>query len=80
MNNGTKIGLVMFVIGLIMFFLYGIYQGFQKISLENIDYFGTSILIIILTGLAVLFISVLIEQQEDKKKMKNEIKKEDFEP
>jgi len=80
MNKGTKIGMSIFVVGLIMFFLYGFYQGFQRISLENIDYFGTSILIIILLGIVVLFISVLIEQQEDKKKMKNEIKKEDLEP
>lgn len=80
MKKVTKIGFMIFAVGLILLFFYGIYEGFQKISLEKLDFLGTSILIITLIGLGILFISIIFEQQEGKKKMKNEIKKEDLEP
>ena len=35
---------------------------------------------LIVIGLIVLFVSILIEQRKDAKKMKEEIKKEDLEP
>ncbi len=80
MKKGTKIGFGIFVVGLTLLLFYGLYEGFQKISLERLDLLGTSIVIITLIGLGILFISIIFEQQEGKKKMKNEIKNEDLEP
>lgn len=80
MKKVTKIGFGIFVVGLILLLFYGLYEGFQKISLERLDLLGTSIVIITLIGLGLLFVSIIFEQQEGKKKMKNEIKKEDLEP
>lgn len=78
MKNGKKIGMALLVIGILVIILYGLYQGFQNIS--SIDYiigFGAGLIII---GFLALFISIIMEQQKDKEKMKNEIKKEDLEP
>ena len=78
MKNGKKIGMALLVIGILVIILYGLYQGFQNIS--SIDYiigFGAGLIII---GFLALFISIIMEQQKDKEKMKKEIKKEDLEP
>ena len=78
MKNGKKIGMTLLVIGILVIILYGLYQGFQNIS--SIDYiigFGAGLIII---GFLALFISIIMEQQKDKEKMKEEIKKEDLEP
>lgn len=80
MNNGKTIGMIVFVIGLLILIGYGLYQGFENLSLENIDaVIGIGIIAIII-GLIVLFVTILMEQQKGKKKMKDEIKKEDLEP
>ena len=80
MKNGKVIGMTMFVCGLILLIGYGLYQGFQNISLENIDIIIAISTIVIILGLIILFASILMEQQKGKKKMKDEIKKEDLEP
>ena len=80
MNNGTKAGFVIFVAGLVLLLGYGFYSGLQNISIESIDTIGLILLVLTIVGLLILFISIILEQQEGKKKMKNEIKKEDLEP
>ncbi len=80
MNSGKTIGMVIFVVGIIILLGYGLYQGFENLSLENIDAVIAIGVVAIIIGLIVLFISIVIEQQEGKKKMKEEIKKEDLEP
>jgi len=80
MKNGKTIGMILFVAGIIILLGYGLYQGFEKLSLENIDAVIAIGVVAIIIGLIVLFISIVIEQQEGKKKMKEEIKKEDLEP
>lgn len=80
MKKGTLIGFAIFVLGLVLLLIYGFYQGFQGISLKDIDVLGTSLVITTLIGLLILFISIIFEQQEGKNKMKEEIKKEDLEP
>jgi low affinity Fe/Cu permease len=78
MSNGKTIGLVLFVGGIIILIAYGLFLGFQNI--ESVDYIiaiGAGTIII---GILTLFISIIIEQREDTKKMKEEISKEDLEP
>jgi len=80
MANGKTVGMIIFVAGIIILVGYGIWQGFEKLSLENIDVIVAIGVGAIIVGLIVLFISIVIEQQKGKRKMKEEIKKEDLEP
>ena len=80
MSKGTTIGLAIFVAGIVILIGYGLYQGFEKLSLENIDAVIAIGVGAIIIGLLALFISTVIEQQKGKKKMKEEISKEDLEP
>ena len=80
MSSGKSAGMIIFVVGIIILIGYGLYQGFENLSLENIDAVIAIGVVAIILGLIVLFVSILIEQQQGKKKMKEEIKKEDLEP
>ena len=80
MKNGKTVGMAIFVVGILILLGYGLYQGFENLSLENIDAVIAIGVVAIIIGLIVLFVSIVIEQQEGKKKMKDEIKKEDLEP
>jgi cadmium resistance protein CadD (predicted permease) len=80
MNNGKTIGMAIFVLGLIIIIGYGLYQGFDNLNFEEIDWVIAIGVITIFIGLIVLFSSIVMEQQKGKKKMKEEIKKEDLEP
>ena len=79
MKKGTSIGLILLVVGIILWIGYGLYLGFAEI-MEAIDYITGFIVGIILLGLIVLIISIFIEQRKGTKKMREEIKKEDLEP
>ena len=79
MDKGATIGLILLIVGIILWIAYGLYQGFEEI-METLDYatgFFTGLIII---GILVLFVSIILEQRKDTKKMKEEIKKEDLEP
>ena len=80
MSNGKTIGMAIFVVGIIILIGYGLYQGFENLSLENIDAVIAIGFIAIILGVIILFVTILMEQQKGKKKMKEEIKKEDLEP
>jgi short-subunit dehydrogenase len=80
MSNGKTIGMIVFVAGIVILVGYGLYKGFENISLENIDAVIAIGVVAIFIGLLALFVSIVIEQQKGKKKMKEEIKKEDLEP
>ena len=80
MKNGKAVGMIIFVAGILILLGYGLYQGFENLSLEEIDAVIAIGVIAIVIGIIVLFVSIIIEQQEGKKKMRQEIKKEDLEP
>jgi len=80
MGNGKTAGMVIFVAGIVILVGYGLYQGFENLNLENIDAVIAIGVGAIIIGLIALFVSIVIEQQKGKKKMKEEIKKEDLEP
>ena len=78
MNNGKKIGMALFVLGLLILIIYGFYQGFQNIKeIDLVIGLGSGVLLI---GLVTLFASIIIEQRQGTQKMKEEISKEDLEP
>lgn len=80
MKNGKTIGMILFVIGLIIIISYSVFEGFNNLSLENINLIVAFGIAAIIVGLLILFITIIFEQQKGKKKMKDEIKKEDLEP
>jgi len=80
MKKSKAVGMAIFVLGLIILIGYGLYQGFQEINFEELDVIISIGFVAIILGLIILFISIILEQQEGKKKVKKEIKKEDLEP
>ena len=78
MKKTKTLGMSLFVLGIIILILYGMYQGLQNI--ETIDYVILSGTVILVVGFLTLLISIVIEQQRGKEKIKKEIKKEDLEP
>jgi len=79
MKKGATIGLSLLIVGIILWIIYGLYQGFEEI-MQALDYITGFLAGLIVLGLIVLIVSIVIEQRSDTKKMKEEIKKEDLEP
>ena len=67
MSNGKTIGMIIFVAGIVILVGYGLYQGFENISLEKIDVVIAIGVAAIFFGLLALFISIVIEQQNKKR-------------
>ena len=80
MENGKSVGMAVFVLGLIIIIGHGLIKGFENLNFEEIDLIIAIGVITIVVGLIVLFASIVMEQQKGKKKMKEDIKKEDLEP
>ena len=80
MKKGSSAGMILLVVGIIILLAYGLYQGFENLCWENIDIIIAIGIAAIIIGLLALFISIVFEQQKGKKKMRDEIKKEDLEP
>ena len=78
MKKTKTLGMSLFVLGITILILYGMYQGLQNI--ETIDYVILSGVVILVVGFLTLLMSIVIEQQRGKEKIKKEIKKEDLEP
>jgi len=79
MSKGTLVGFSLLIGGILIWIAYGFYLGFEEI-MQALDLVTGFVIGLIVIGLVVLFASIFIEQQKDKKKMKEEIKKEDLEP
>ena len=79
MSKATLIGFSLLIGGILIWIAYGLYLGFAEI-MKALDLVTGFVIGLILVGLIVLFVSIFIEQQKGKKKMKEEIKKEDLEP
>ncbi len=78
-SKGTLVGFSLLIGGILIWIAYGFYLGFEEI-MQALDLVTGFVIGLIVIGLIVLFASILIEQQKDAKKMKEEIKKEDLEP
>jgi len=79
MSKGTTIGILLLVVGIILWIVYGLYLGFEEI-MQALDLVTGFVAGLIIIGVIVLIISIIIEQLKDTKKMREKIKKEDLEP
>lgn len=79
MKKTATVGLSLLVLGIILWIIYGLYQGFEEI-MQALDYVTGFLAGLIIVGIIVLLVSIIFEQHSDTKKMKEEIKKEDLEP
>ncbi len=79
MSKGTLVGFSLLIGGILIWIAYGFYLGWDEI-MKALDLVTGFVIGLIVIGLIVLFVSIVIEQRKDTKKMKEEIKKEDLEP
>ena len=79
MEKSATFGLTLFIGGLILLLIYGLYLGFGEI-VKSIDLITGFLGFTILVGLIILIISIIVEQQKDKKKILEKIDKEDLKP
>jgi uncharacterized membrane protein len=79
MSSGKTIGLGLFIGGIILLIVYGLYLGFEEI-VASLDYITGFLVLLIILGLIILIASIVVEQRKDAEKMMKEIKKEDLEP
>ncbi|HDM66970.1 MAG TPA: hypothetical protein ENG62_01105 [Thermoplasmatales archaeon] len=79
MEKSTTIGLLLFIGGLVLLFIYGIYQGMNEI-LKSINLVTGALGGVTILGLIILIISIIVEQQRNKKENLSKISKEDLEP
>jgi len=79
MNAGKTLGLILFLGGILLLILYGLYLGFEEIinSFDLISGFLTGVIIL---GFLILIVSIVIEQWRNTKKTMKEINKEDLKP
>ena len=79
MSKGTLVGFSLLIGGILIWIAYGFYLGWDEI-MKALDLVTGFVIGLIVIGLIVLFVSIVIEQRKDTKKMKEEIKKEELEP
>ena len=79
MNNGKTIGMILFIGGIILMIVYGLYLGIEEL-VHALDLISGLLLCLIFIGLITLIISIIIEQRKDTKETMKDIKKEDLEP
>lgn len=79
MKKGITIGFSMLIIAIILWIAYGLYIGFEEI-IKALNIVTAILTGLIAVGFLVLLVSIIFEQRNDTKKMKQKIKKEDLEP
>ena len=79
MSKATLVGFSLLIGGILIWIAYGLYLGFEEL-MQALDLVTGFVIGLIVLGLIVLFVSILIEQRRDTKKMKEDISKEDLEP
>jgi len=79
MNNGKRIGMILFFGGIALLIGYGLIQGFEEL-MNALDLISGFLLGLILVGLVTLIVSIYLEQKKDTKETMKNIKKEDLEP
>jgi uncharacterized membrane protein len=79
MKIGKTVGFSMFIGGILLLILYGIYLGFEEL-MNALDLISGLLLGITLLGFLILLISIIIEQRKNTKTTMKDIKKEDLKP
>ena len=79
MSKGTTAGLLLLVIGIILWIAYGLYLGFEEL-MQAIDIITGFIIGLVLIGIIILIISIIMEQKQSTEEMKEKLNKEDLKP
>ena len=79
MDKGKKLGMILFIGGIILLITYGLYLGLEEL-MESLDLISGFLIGLVVIGLAILLISIIIEQRRDTKETLKDIKKGDLEP
>jgi len=79
MNAGKTLGLILFLGGILLLILYGLYLGFEEI-INSFDLISGLLTGVIILGFLILIVSIVIEQWRNTKKTMKEINKEDLKP
>jgi len=79
MNKGTILGLTLIIAGMVIYALYALWLGAEKImqalTIPTILIGG-----LIIIGIIVIFVSVIIDRYHECEEIKEKIPKEDLEP
>lgn len=79
MKIGKSLGLGLFIGGIILLILYGLYLGFEEL-MNALDLISGLFLGITILGFIVLVVSIVIEQRINTKTTMKDIEKEDLKP
>lgn len=79
MNRGKTLGFSMFVGGIILLMVYGLYLGFEEL-MNALDFISGLLTGIIIIGVIVLIVSIIFEQRKNTKETMKDIDKEDLKP
>ena len=79
MGKSATIGLLLFIGGIVLLLIYGVYQGMDEV-LKSINLVTGVLGGVTIIGLIILIISIIVEQQRNKKENLSKISKEDLEP
>ena len=79
MNKGIILGLILLIGGIVVWALYGLYQGFDEI-MQSINLTTGLVGGLIIIGIIVIFVSVIIDRYHEHEEIKEKISKEDLEP
>jgi uncharacterized membrane protein YgaE (UPF0421/DUF939 family) len=79
MNAGKTLGFSLFIGGILLLILYGLYLGFEEI-MSALDVISGVLIGITIVGFFILIISIVIEQHKNTKTTMKDISKEDLKP
>jgi len=79
MNAGKTLGLSLFLGGILLLILYGLYLGFEEL-MNAFDLISGLLTGLIILGFLILIISIVIEQYRNTKTTMKDINKEDLKP
>ena len=79
MNKGTILGLLLIIVGVVIYALYALWLGAEHIKLALFSPAG-AIGALIIIGIIVIFVSVIIDRYHEHEEIKEKISKEDLEP
>ena len=79
MTNGKSTGMILFVGGIVLLIIYGLYLGISDL-LEALDIIAGLIISMILVGFVILVLSIILEQRRETKKMQEKLREEDLRP
>ena len=79
MNKGTILGLLLVIIGIVLYALYALWLGAEQLKLALFSPAGL-IGALIIIGIIVIFVSVVVDRYHECEEIKEKIPKEDLEP